>query len=223
MANQQKPGKFYTVGEEVFNAVSHGVGSLLAIVGTTILTTLAVLFADAPTVAICFIYGFSLIVLYTMSTLYHAFPFAGVKKFFRVLDHSSIYLLIAGSYTPFTLITLRGSAKGPWICAIVWAAALLGILLNAISVERFAKLSMVLYVAMGWAVVFAAGDVVRALPAVGFWLLVLGGVSYTGGILFYACHKVRYMHSVWHLFVLTGSVLHYVCILVYVLPTAYLV
>ena len=141
-----------------------------------------------------------------------------------LFDHSSIYLLIAGSYTPFTLILLDGTWKGPVICGVVWAAALLGVTLNAVSVERFEKFSMLLYIAMGWAVVFAVGDVVRALPSAGFWLLLLGGVSYTGGIVFYAWHKkgrVHYMHGVWHLFVLLGSVLHYLCILLYVLPRAY--
>ena len=168
--------------------------------------------------------GFHWWFLYTMSTLYHAFPFEGVKRLFRVFDHSSIYLLIAGSYTPFTLILLDGTWKGPVICGVVWAAALLGVTLNAVSVERFEKFSMLLYIAMGWAVVFAVGDVVRALPSAGFWLLLLGGVSYTGGIVFYAWHKkgrVHYMHGVWHLFVLLGSVLHYLCILLYVLPRAY--
>lgn len=209
--------KQYTMGEEIFNSVTHGVGSLLAIIGTTVLVTLAAAFTDAATVCIMLVYGISLIVLYTMSTLYHAFPFAGVKTFFRILDHSSIYLLIAGTYTPFTLILLRGTQTGVIICAVVWIAALLGIVLNAISVEKFKKLSMILYVAMGWAVVFAVGDIVAALPPAGLWLLVLGGISYTGGIVFYVQKKIKYMHSVWHLFVLLGSVLHYIVVAVYTL------
>lgn len=224
MSAKQNPAKFYTKGEEIFNSVSHGVGNVLAIGGTGALVALAAALADARTATICLIYGMSMIVLYTMSTLYHAFPFEHVKRIFRVFDHSSIYLLIAGSYTPFTLILLDGSVKGTVICAVVWTAALVGIVLNAISVERFEKVSMLLYVAMGWAVVFAVGDVAHALPAVGFWLLALGGVSYTGGIVFYVWHKkrgARYMHGVWHLFVLAGSVMHYLCILLYVLPRAY--
>lgn len=162
---------------------------MLAIGGTGALVALAAALANWRTVLICLVYGLSLVVLYTMSTLYHAFPFEGVKRLFRVFDHSSIYLLIAGSYTPFTLILLDGTWKGPVICGVVWAAALLGVTLNAVSVERFEKFSMLLYIAMGWAVVFAVGDVVRALPSAGFWLLLLGGVSYTGGIVFYAWHK----------------------------------
>ena len=169
MHQKQNPAGFYTKGEEIFNAVSHGAGSVLAIGGTGALVALAAALANWRTVLICLVYGLSLVVLYTMSTLYHAFPFEGVKRLFRVFDHSSIYLLIAGSYTPFTLILLDGTWKG-------------------------------------------------------FWLLLLGGVSYTGGIVFYAWHKkgrVHYMHGVWHLFVLLGSVLHYLCILLYVLPRAY--
>lgn len=213
--------KLYTMGEEIFNSVSHGVGSLLAVVGTTVLVTLAAVFSDATTVCIMLVYGLSLIVLYTMSTLYHAFPFAGVKTFFRILDHSSIYLLIAGTYTPFMLISLKGTQKGPIICIIVWAAAIFGIVLNAISVDKFKKISMFLYVAMGWAIVFAFGGVVSSLPSVGLWLLLLGGISYTGGIIFYAQKKIKYMHSVWHLFVLTGSVLHFICIALFVLPLTF--
>ena len=177
MHQKQNPAGFYTKGEEIFNAVSHGAGSVLAIGGTGALVALAAALANWRTVLICLVYGLSLVVLYTMSTLYHAFPFEGVKRLFRVFDHSSIYLLIAGSYTPFTLILLDGTWKGPVICGVVWAAALLGVTLNAVSVERFEKFSMLLYIAMGWAVVFAVGDVVRALPSAGFWLLLLGGVS----------------------------------------------
>ena len=215
---------FYTRGEEIANSVSHGVSAWLFTAATAVLIVFAALSGSAVKVVAASIYGATLILLYVMSTLYHSFTNERVKAVFRVFDHSSIYLLIAGSYTPFTLILLDGTWKGPVICGVVWAAALLGVTLNAVSVERFEKFSMLLYIAMGWAVVFAVGDVVRALPPAGFWLLLLGGVSYTGGIVFYAWHKkgrVHYMHGVWHLFVLLGSVLHYLCILLYVLPRAY--
>ena len=217
---EKDPTRFYTVGEEVFNSVTHGVGSVLALIGTSVLVTLCAAFGSASAVVISLVYGLSLITLYTMSTLYHAFPSAGLKKLFRTFDHSTIYLLIAGTYTPFTLVLLRDSWKGPTIFSIVWAAGLLGIVLNAISVDRFAKVSMVLYVTMGWAAIWVFGDIIRSLPTAGFWLLLLGGLSYTGGILFYRS-KIRYMHSVWHLFVLLGSVLHYVCIICYVMPQLY--
>lgn len=213
--------KQYTKGEEIFNSVTHGVGSLLSVIGTTVLVTLAAAYSDAGTVMIMLIYGLTLVILYTMSTLYHAFPFETVKKVFRILDHSSIYMLIAGTYTPFMLILLSGSTKGIIICAVVWAAALIGILLNAISIERFKKISMILYIALGWAVVFAIGDVVSSLPFTGLMLMLFGGISYTGGIVFYAQKKIKYMHSVWHLFVLLGSVLHYLCITLYVLPMSF--
>ncbi len=214
------PAKFYTKGEEIFNATTHGVGSLLSIIGTSVLVTLAACFSSASTVGICLVYGVSLILLYTMSTLYHAFPFETVKRLFRVLDHSTIYLLIAGTYTPLTLMLLPELGKATLVCAVIWGVALIGIVLNAISIERFEKLSLFLYVAMGWGVVFVFGDVVRALPSTGFWLLLGGGLCYTGGIIFYKW-KVRYMHSVWHLFVLAGSVLHYLCVALYVLPKTF--
>lgn len=213
------PTKLYTTGEEVFNAVSHGVGSLLAVVGTSVLVTLAAQRGDAGAVAVCLIYGLSLIVLYTMSTLYHAFRDERTKRFFRVLDHSTIYLLIAGSYTPFLLLLLRGSVWCAVLCCLLWALALVGIGLNAVSVDRFAKISMALYIGMGWAAVFALPQMLRALSPGGFALLVGGGLCYTGGIVFYKLqHRLRYMHGVWHLFVLAGSILHYVCILQDVLP-----
>ena len=219
--SNQKPIKFYTKSEEIFNATTHGVGSLLALIGTSVLVTLASCFSTRQAALICVIYGVSLILLYTMSTLYHAFPFEGIKQFFRVLDHSTIYLLIAGTYTPLTLLLLPSSEKAVVVCAVIWGAALLGIVLNAISIDRFEKVSLFLYVAMGWGVVFVFGDVVSALPPSGFWLLLGGGLCYTGGIIFYKW-KVRYMHSVWHLFVLAGSILHYLCIALYVLPKTFL-
>lgn len=215
-----RPLKQYTLGEEVFNSVTHGVGALLSIVGGSVVVTLAVIYGGAVDVLACTIYAVSLFLLYTMSTLYHAFPFPRVKYVFRIFDHSSVFLLIAGTYTPFMLITMRGSAKGLLLFGIIWAAAILGIVLNAISVNRFARLSLILYVAMGWSVLFAIGDVVAVLPQPGIWLLLLGGVGYTGGVAFYINKKVKYFHSIWHLFVLAGSILHYLCIVFYVLPRA---
>lgn len=215
-----RPLKQYTVGEEVFNSVSHGVGALLAVIGGSVAVTLAAVNGSTREVVACTIYAISLFLLYTMSTLYHAFPFPKVKYIFRIFDHSSVFLLIAGTYTPFMLITLQGSTKGLVIFTIVWAAAVLGIVLNAISVNRFARLSLLLYIAMGWSVVFAIGDVVNALPKGGVWLLILGGICYTAGVAFYVIKKVKYFHSIWHLFVLAGSALHYLCIVLYVLPAA---
>lgn len=213
-----RPINQYTFGEEVFNSVTHGVGALLAIIGGSVVVTLAAVYGSHLEVAACAIYAASLFLLYTMSTLYHAFPFPRVKYVFRIFDHSSVFLLIAGTYTPFMLITLKGNVRGLIIFTIVWAAALIGITLNAFSVNKFAKLSLVLYLVMGWSVVLAIGDVVAALSFGGVVLLILGGVFYTAGVAFYAIKRVRYFHSVWHLFVLAGSIMHYLCIVIYVIP-----
>jgi len=215
-----KPMKRYTVGEEVFNSVSHGVGALLAVVGASVIITLAACFGDLTAVLSSVVYGISLVILYTMSTLYHAFPFEKVKKVFRVFDHASIFILIAGTYTPCCLVALKGNPKGVWVAVVVWICAIAGIVMNSISLEKTEKLSLVLYIIMGWAVVLVIKDIVNALWGPGFWLLLAGGVAYTGGIVFYKL-KHKYMHSIWHLFVLAGSVLHYLCVVIYILPMSY--
>ncbi len=213
--------KRYTVGEEIFNSISHGVGSVLAVCGMTVLIVLSVLNNTALGLATSIIYGISLIVLYTMSTVYHAVPQPKAKEILRVFDHASIFLLIAGSYTPFCLIALEGNTKGVMVAGAVWLCAIVGIALNAYDLKKTEKFGTGRYVILGWAIIFAVKDIVNALPTPAFWLLLSGGVSYTGGLIFYAMKNIRYMHSVWHLFVLAGSVLHYICIAVYVLPMAY--
>ncbi len=207
----------YTMGEEIFNSVSHGVGAIFALVGGGIIVTLAAVYGDIRSIVACTIYAVSLCLLYTMSTLYHAFPFPKVKELFRIFDHSSVYVLIAGTYTPFMLITLQESTKGLVIFIVNWLAAVLGITLSSINLKKFSKISLILYLVMGWSVVFAMADVVQNMARGGLILLMLGGVMYTVGVIFYLLKKVRYMHSIWHLFVLAGSVLHYVCIAVYVI------
>lgn len=211
--------KLYTVGEEIFNSVSHGVGSLFAIIGSTVLVTIAAMKGSVIGVVAFLVYGLSMVILYTMSTLYHAFPMPGVKKIFRIFDHSTIYILIAGSYTPFTLVLLKGSKAALAVFIAVWAAAVLGIVLNSIDIKKFTVISMVLYVVMGWAAISIVVPIYRALGS-GFYLLLAGGVSYTAGLIFYGLKKVRYMHSIWHLFVLGGTILHFFCIAFYVLPAA---
>lgn len=211
----------YTVGEEIFNGVSHGIGALLSIGGTVILIVLSVLYGDHTALASSIIYGSSLIILYTMSTLYHSITSEIAKKVLRVFDHTSIFILIAGSYTPFCLIALDGNKKALAVVIVVWICAIIGIVLNAISLEKTEKFSLILYVAMGWAIVVVFKQIVEALPTPAFWLLLLGGISYTGGILFYKMKKIKYMHGIWHLFVLLGSLLHYLCIVIYVLPMSY--
>ena len=212
--------KRYTVGEEIFNSVSHGVSALAAVVGCTVMVTLSACFGNRKAVVCSLVFGLALVIMYTMSTLYHAFPFEKVKKLFRIFDHSSIPLLIAGSYTPFCVIALDGNPKGLIVVAVVWRCALLAILLNVINLDRFEKYTLFLYIAMGWAVLFALKDIVAALPRGGFVLLAAGGVAYTAGIIFYKI-RVKYMHSIWHLFVTAGSLLHFLCVVMFVLPMTY--
>lgn len=220
--SEKTTGKLYTKGEEIFNAVSHGLGALLGIVGTTVLVMLGVQRQSLLTVVTCLIYGITLITLYTMSAVYHSIPMQGAKRILRIFDHSTIYLLIAGSYTPLTLLLLPGSKKAQLVCGVVWAAAIIGILLNCIDLKKFLIPSVAMYIAMGWAVVFVIGDVTAALQGTGFQLLLWGGISYTFGVTFYVLRKVypkwHYTHGVFHIFILLGSVLHYFCILNYVLP-----
>ena len=209
----------YTLGEEIFNSVSHGVGVALACVGFGILIVLSALYGDAWAVSSSIVYSFSLFALYLASTLYHACPNRRVKGVLQVLDHCSIFLLIAGTYTPYTLITLRG-ALGWTLFAVVWGAAIVGVVLNAIDVRKYSRISMVCYVAMGWVVVLAIRPLMASLAWRGLVLLALGGVFYTVGIVFYVIRR-NYMHSIWHLFVLAGSVCHYLSILLYVIPTTF--
>ena len=211
----------YTLGEEIFNSVSHGVSALLAVVGCTVMVTLSVCYGTVTAVVSSLVFGLSLILLYTMSTLYHAFPAEKIKKTLRVYDHASIPVLIAGSYTPFCLIALSGSAKGIIVACVVWACAVLAVALNAVNLEKFEKITLALYIIMGWTALMAVGEIVRALPGQGFALLVAGGVIYTVGVVFYKMKKVRYMHGVWHIFVSLGSLRHFLRVVMYVLPMTY--
>ena len=202
--------KRYTLGEEVMNAVTHGVGALLAVAGGTLLIASSASQQDPYKLASSLVYGLSLAMRYLMSTLYHSIASPRAKAVLRVFDHCSIFLLIAGTYTPFTLVTLRQT--GGWgLFGAIWGTAAVGIALNAISLRRFEKLSLLCYVVMGWAVVFQAGTLLSALSPGGLALLVAGGICYTGGILFYVLRR-PYMHGVWHLFVLAGSVCHFFCV-----------
>jgi hemolysin III len=207
----------YTPREELANSLTHGVGAVLAVGGLVWLVTLAAIRGDAWHVVACSIYGGAMVVLYTASTLYHAIPTPRVKRALRTFDHAAIFLLIAGTYTPFTLVSLRG----PWgwsLFGIVWGLAAAGIVLALAFPGRWRALSLVLYVTMGWAVVVAVGPLLAALPARGLVLLLLGGLAYTGGLGFYAWKRLPYGHAVWHLFVLAGTVLHFLAVLLHVVP-----
>lgn len=211
----KKQGKLYTLGEEIFSSVSHGAGAALAIAGCVILIIRAALTGGAIYIVSASLYGASLIILYTMSTLYHALTNKTAKRVFRIFDHCTIFVLIAGTYTPYTLITLKGWV-GYTIFTVLWVATALGIVLNSVSLEKFSKLSMVLYILMGWCVVLAIKPLIASLSAGGLILLFAGGVFYTGGVIFYK-QKTKYMHSIWHLFVLAGSLSHFFSVLFYVL------
>ena len=209
MTQVRKP---YSLGEEIFNSVSHGIGGLLSIAGSVVLIVFCALYADAWAVVSASIYGASLIILYTMSTLYHAITNNKAKNFFRIMDHDTIFFLIAGTYTPFTLVTLRRPVG--WVLfGIVWGAAIIGIVLNSIDLERFRKPSVICYILMGWAIIFAIKPMINALPSVSLIFLLTGGIFYTVGIIFYALKKVKWFHSVWHLFTISGSVFHFFSIL----------
>ena len=209
MAQKRK----YTLGEEIFNSISHGVGAGLSIAGTVVLIVTAAIHTNAWGVVSSCIYGASLIILYTMSTLYHSFTNKKAKSFFRIMDHNTIFFLIAGTYTPITLYFLSG-VVGWVLFSIVWGAAIFGIVMNSINLEKARIPSIFCYVAMGWVVIFAIKPLIASMPPISLFFLVAGGVFYTLGIIFYAIKKVKYFHSVWHLFTIVGSVLHYFCILI---------
>lgn len=206
----------YTVGEEVFSAVSHGVGAGLSVAALVTMVVRAAHSGDVYAIIAAAIFGAALVILYTMSTLYHALTPDKAKKIFRIFDHATIFLLIAGTYTPYLLVTMRGTVGWVLFC-ILWALTAIGIVFDSIMLERFHKIEMVLYVAMGWCIVVASKTLVASLAPGGLVLLLTGGVLYTLGILFYSLKKIRYMHSIWHLFVLAGSVLHYFSVYLYVL------
>ena len=208
--------KRYTVGEEIFSAVSHGIGAGLSVAALATMVVRAARSDDLYAIVAAAIFGASLVILYTMSTLYHALTPVGAKKIFRIFDHATIFLLIAGTYTPYLLVTMRGTVGWVLFC-ILWALTAIGIVFDAIMLERFHKIEMVLYVAMGWCIVVASKTLVASLAPGGLILLLAGGVLYTVGIIFYSLKKIRYMHSIWHLFVLAGSILHYFSVYLYVL------
>ena len=200
---------------ERFNSITHLVATVLAIAATAVAVTLAATRTSARTITAISIYGAMLIVLYLSSTLYHSLR-GKAKLVFRVFDHSSIYLLIAGTYTPFTLITLRGPL-GWWLFGIVWTLAVVGIAKDVLFHGRLRAVSVMLYLVMGWLIVVAIGPLQRALPSVGMAWLLAGGVCYTAGIVFFAYSKrVAHMHGIWHLCVIAGSVCHYVAVVRYV-------
>ena len=213
----QARGSRYSVREEIANSVTHGIGVGLSIAALAVLVTLAGLFGDAWRVVTLSIYGSTLILLYLASTFYHSFRSHRVKEVFRLLDHSAIFLLIAGTYTPFTLVNLRGG-WGWTLFGIIWGLAMGGIILEVFFRNRLKWLSIGIYVGMGWLVIIAVKPLLSAIPVGGLIWLGIGGVTYTLGVVFYAWESMPFNHAIWHLFVLGGSVCHFFCVLFYVLP-----
>lgn len=199
---------------ERFNSISHLVGAVLALIGVTVLVTLAGVAGDPVRILSFTVYGVTLFLLYLASTLYHSLR-GQAKRIFRIIDHHAIYLLIAGTYTPFTLIALKGTT-GWWLFGSVWTLAIIGIILDSVSGKRGRWLSILIYLVMGWLILFALGDIIAALPTAGLVWLVTGGVIYTLGVIFYVLDDWwPWCHGIWHLFVLGGSVSHYFAILLY--------
>lgn len=207
----------YGFGEEVANSITHGIGILLAVIGLVVMVHFAASYGNNWHLVSCSIFGATLIFSYTTSTLYHSIPMPGPKRILRVFDHAAIYLLIAGTYTPFALISLRG----PWgwsLFGTVWGLALSGVLCKIYIPRKLARFSTLLYIAMGWVVVVAAQPLLASVETNGLLLLLAGGLAYTGGVVFYVWERMPYNHMVWHLFVMAGSTLHFFAILLYVIP-----
>ena len=202
----------YTRGEEITNAILHGIGLGLAIAALVILLVLGNRHGNVWHIVAYSIYGSSLIMLYLSSTLYHSFPEGKGKNILRIIDHSSIFLLIAGTYTPLTLILLRGN-WGWTIFALVWGIALIGILLKIIYINKLKYFSTLLYLIMGWLVILVIKPLLAVINKPGLIFLIIGGLLYTSGIFFYSCEKIKYNHAIWHLFVLGGSICHFFTVL----------
>ena len=205
------------LGEDIANSVTHGAGLVLAIAGLVVLVVMAAIRGTAWHVVGCAVFGTTLVLLYGASTLYHSIPHPRARPVLKALDHSAIFLLIAGTYTPFMLVTLRGF-WGWSLLAIVWTAAIAGVIMRASLGDRLAAVRVTLYIAMGWVAVVAFRPLIANLRPGGIALVVGGGLVYTLGVVFYARDRVPYFHAVWHGFVLGGSVLHFLAVLLYVIP-----
>ncbi|MCK5498733.1 MAG: hemolysin III family protein [Gammaproteobacteria bacterium] len=203
-----------SLGEEIANSISHGIGLMAAIAALPILMVAAAKQGDTAAIIGASVFGATMILLYLSSTLYHALPASKAKQLFQVLDHAAIFLLIAGTYTPFTLGVLYG-AWGWTLFGLVWGIAIIGIILKATTWDRFQSLSTYMYLAMGWLVVIAIVPLWNNMPLWGLFWLLCGGLSYTAGVVFFAADRLPYFHFVWHLFVIMGTACHFVAVLYY--------
>lgn len=210
----------YTYGEEVFNTVTHIVGGGFGIIALAVSVALSIIHKNTWAIASCSIYGLSMILVYTISSIYHGLKCGNAKKVLRILDHCTIYLLIAGTYTPIVLCSIRQiSPTWAWtIFGIVWGCAAVGLTLTAIDMKKFNALSMVCYLGMGWCIVIAGKTALQAISFEGLMWLLAGGIAYTVGAVLYGLGKrIKYMHSIFHLFVVLGSVLQFICIIGYII------
>jgi hemolysin III len=205
----------YSLGEEIANSIIHGIGVGLSVAALVLLLVATIRAGDAWKIAGAIVYGISLVFEYTASTLYHSFPQPRVKHVFKILDHAGIYMLIAGTYTPFLLVTLRDHGGWIWF-AVIWTLAVAGIAVEAFWAYRPRWVSVAIYLGMGWLVVLAIKPLVANLAPAGVWLLVAGGLAYTLGTAFYVLKRVPYMHAIWHVFVLAGSVCHFLSVMLFV-------
>ncbi len=208
----------YAVAEEIANSLTHGLGCALSVVGMVLLLAFASTQADPWKIVSFTIYGTSLILLFLASTLYHGFRHPELKRIFKIIDHCAIFLLIAGTYTPFLLVNMRGPT-GWTLFAIIWGLAFAGIVFKIFFAGRFQILSVSIYLLMGWLIVFASSELVAKVAEGGVTLLAAGGITYSIGVIFYMLKRVPYTHAIWHLFVLGGSLCHFLAVFYYVLPS----
>jgi len=202
------------VREEIANSISHGLGLVLALIALPILILSAIRIGSTHFVVGAVIFGATMVLLYSASTLYHSISHETAKRFFRLFDHSAIFLLIAGTYTPFTLGVLRG-AWGWTLLAIIWSLAIAGIVIKALPHTRHSWISMMLYLVMGWLAIVAIKPILQLVPLPGILLIFAGGIAYTGGLVFFAAPRLRYSHFIWHLFVIAGTTCHFFAVLWY--------
>jgi hemolysin III len=207
----------YIFLEEIFNGITHGIGALVSIAALVLLIVFSSIYGNLSHIISCTIFGFTLVLLYTASTLYHSFQKPKLKHLFKIFDHSCIYVLIAGTYTPFMLVTIRG-VLGWSMFALVWSLTVIGVVFKVFFIHRFNIISTIAYILMGWIIIIAIKPLFQTLPGGGLVLLICGGLAYTLGTVFYAWKKLPFNHAIWHLFVLTGSVCHFFAVMFYVIP-----
>lgn len=217
MQTAQATVRRYSVAEEILNSLSHGAGVLFGIIALLLLVLKSVQMDDTLRVVTFSIYGASVIVLFLASTLYHAIPFPRAKSVLKLVDHCAIYLLIAGTYTPFLLLTL-GDTVGAVMMVVIWGLAVAGIVFKLFYIGRFQTISLVTYLAMGWLAIFASYELLAKMPWNGLMLMLAGGIIYSLGTIFFAVRRIPFNHAIWHMFVLAGTVCHFLAIYFYVLP-----